>query len=95
MVHHRRGLRRLLRDDALLDRVEADWQAAGLDTRRAAVVRYAIKLTVSPSEMVADDVKALRDAGLTDLDILQLCECVAYYAFVNRIADGLGVELEP
>lgn len=33
--------------------------------------------------------------GLADADVLALAEVVAYYAYVNRIADGLGVELEP
>ncbi len=40
------------------------------------------------------DVESLRRVGLSDLDILQLCEVVAYYAFANRISDGLGVEVE-
>lgn len=44
--------------------------------------------------MVKGDVQSLRAEGLTDKDILGLCECVAYYAYVNRIADGLGVMLE-
>ena len=39
-------------------------------------------------------VDALRAAGLSDADVLGLAECVAYYAYVNRIADGLGVALE-
>jgi len=37
---------------------------------------------------------ALRDVGWSDRDILDLCEVVAYYAYVNRIADGLGVAVE-
>lgn len=41
------------------------------------------------------DVDALRAAGLGDRDVLHVAEVVAYYAYVNRIADGLGVELEP
>ena len=40
------------------------------------------------------DVESLRAGGLADKDILGLAECVAYYAYVNRIADGLGVLLE-
>lgn len=44
--------------------------------------------------MIEDDVQRLRDAGLEDGDILGLCECVSYYAYVNRIADGLGVRVE-
>ncbi len=26
---------------------------------------------------------------------IDICSVAAYYAFANRIADGLGVELEP
>ena len=44
--------------------------------------------------MTRDDVDALRDAGLGDAEILDVCQVTAYYAFVNRLADGLGVELE-
>lgn len=36
----------------------------------------------------------LRDAGLTDRDIVDLNQVVGYYAYVNRVADGLGVTLE-
>ncbi len=55
---------------------------------------YAVKLTVSPQTMAESDVLELREVGFTDTDILQICEVVAYYAYVNRIADGLGVALE-
>jgi len=44
---------------------------------------------------VREDVEGLRAAGLEDGDILELAEVIAYYAYVNRIADGLGVALEP
>ena len=37
----------------------------------------------------------LRDAGLDDRAILDLVQVIAYFNFVNRLADGLGVELEP
>ena len=94
MTHHRRGLRRLLKDDALLERIELDWRAAGLDDRRRAILEYAEKLTRTPAAMARADVAALRSAGLSDRDVLDVAEVTAYYAYVNRIADGLGVELE-
>lgn len=84
----------MLSDDALLERVEADFESADLEPRRLAMLRYALKLTQSPAEMVRTDVEALRVAGFDDGDILELCEVVAYYAYANRIADGLGVSLE-
>ena len=56
---------------------------------------YARLLTLEPGTMTPADVAALREAGLDDLGIHDLCAIVAYFAFVNRIADGLGVQLEP
>ena len=94
MTHHRRGLRRLLRDDELADRIEADWQNAGLSDARSAMLRYAVKLTREPGAMTAADVAVLRAAGFSDRDILDIVEVTAYYAYANRIADGLGIAVE-
>lgn len=55
---------------------------------------YSFKLTRTPGEMIAGDVDNLRQAGFDDRAIHDICAIVAYFAFVNRIADGLGVELE-
>ena len=44
--------------------------------------------------MAAGDVAALRRCGFDDRAIHDLCAVVAYFNFVNRMADGLGVELE-
>jgi uncharacterized peroxidase-related enzyme len=56
---------------------------------------YAEKLTRTPAAVRREDVEALRRVGFSDADVLHVAEVTAYYAFVNRIADGLGVELEP
>ena len=55
---------------------------------------YAEKLTLKPWEMVEADVIALRNAGFSDSAILDINQVTGYYAYVNRLADGLGVELE-
>lgn len=95
MVHHRRGLRRLLKDDDLLEAIESDWRnAPGLSARRMAMLEFSVKLTVRPGDMTAADTAALRTVGFSDRDILDIVEVVAYYAYANRIADGLGIELE-
>lgn len=44
--------------------------------------------------MIEADVSALREAGFSDSAILDINQIAGYYAFVNRLADGLGVELE-
>lgn len=56
---------------------------------------YATKLTHTPSKMTSNDVEQLRVVGFSDRAILDIAEVTAYYAYANRIADGLGVELEP
>jgi uncharacterized peroxidase-related enzyme len=52
---------------------------------------YAVKLTRTPGEMRESDVIALRAHGLSDRDILDVNQVAAYFAYVNRVADGLGV----
>ncbi len=69
--------------------------SAPLEPRQQALVRYAVKLTAEPWAMVAGDVAELRAAGLDDRTILDVNLVCGYYAFVNRLAQGLGVELEP
>ncbi|MCB8984790.1 MAG: peroxidase [Ardenticatenaceae bacterium] len=58
------------------------------------MLTYAEKLTLTPWQMVEGDVAALRAAGFSDTDILDINQVTGYYAYVNRLADGLGVELE-
>ncbi len=94
MVHHRHGLRRLIEDDELIAAVEEDWTAADLSPKRLAMLGYAVKLTKTPAAVADADVEALRSAGFSDRDILDIVEVVAYYAYANRIADGLGIETE-
>ena len=55
---------------------------------------FSIKLTRTPWEMTGEDVRGLRVAGFNDRAILDVVQVTAYYAFVNRLADGLGVPLE-
>jgi uncharacterized protein YciW len=59
-----------------------------------AMLAYVEKLTLRPQDMTESDVGSLRDVGFTDRDVLDICEVTAYYAYVNRISDGLGVKLE-
>ena len=73
----------------------SDWRAAGLHARRLAMLAYADKLTRTPAAVRRADVEALRAAGFSDRDILGIVQVVGYFAYANRLADGLGVELEP
>lgn len=80
--------------DELLGALGSDYRRASLAAAERAMLDYAVKLTRAPGEMTAADVDRLRAAGFDDRAIHDVCAITAYYAFVNRIADGLGVELE-
>ena len=77
-----------------MERLQTDPDSAELGARRRALLRYALKLTRTPGAMEPGDVDALRAVGYGDADVLGIAEVVAYFAYVNRIADGLGVQLE-
>ncbi len=93
MVHHSAALTRESGDRGLAEAV-ASLDLNRLPGRLAWLVAYAVKLTREPAAMVEADLDPLRRAGLSDRDIVDLNQVVAYFNYVNRVADGLGVELE-
>ena len=66
-----------------------------LDPKLQALLDYALRLTREPSSCRREDVDLLRAAGATDEEILATVQVAAYFNYVNRIADGLGVDPEP
>jgi uncharacterized peroxidase-related enzyme len=90
MAAHGAALRKLTKDPALADAIAADHRAAPLDARMHAVLDYAEKLTLRPTEMSEADVAALRTAGLTDEDVMDVAEVTGLFNMSNRMASGLG-----
>lgn len=93
-MHHAAGLARLTEDDALVEQLKREWREAKLSAADRSMLEYAEKLTLRPWDMHEGDVIALREAGFSDAAILDVNQVTGYCAFVNRLADGLGVELE-
>lgn len=75
--------------------MKTDWRSAGLDTVDAALCAYAEKTTHTPGAMGLPDVDALRAHGLDDTAVHDATQVIAYFNYINRIADCLGVDLEP
>ena len=94
MTHHGAGLLKLTGDEGLVDQLKTDYRQAQISQGDMAMLTYVEKLTLEPWNMSQDDVSALREAGFSDVAILDINQVAGYYAFVNRLADGLGVELE-
>lgn len=77
-----------------MEQLIEDWRHAPISEANQAMLTYAEKLTIQPWDMVKADVLQLREAGFSDSAILDINQVTGYYAFVNRLADGLGVEPE-
>jgi alkylhydroperoxidase family enzyme len=45
--------------------------------------------------MAEADVAALRAAGFDDAAIHDAAQVIGYFNYVNRVADGLGIDPEP
>jgi uncharacterized peroxidase-related enzyme len=76
--------------DALL-RGESD----AVEPRFLAMLDYARKLTRTPSACGRGDLEELRQFGFSDLDLVDAVQVCSYFNYINRIADALGVDMEP
>ncbi len=48
-----------------------------------------------PSEVGATDVEALRANGLDDAMISDAIQVIAYFNYINRVAEAVGIDPEP
>lgn len=77
-----------------MDRIATDWRTAGLDLPTAALVEFAIKLTLEPAKVTRADIDRLREAGFDDVGVSSCVQVVAYFNYINRVAEGLGIDPE-
>ena len=87
-------LRDEIEDQGLADRIALDWKTAQLDEADLALCEYAEKLTRAPATVGMDDIAGLRGVGLDDQCISSATQVIAYFNYINRIAEGLGVPME-
>lgn len=96
--HHLAGLRRLLKNDARADAIRAALERGrpeeAFEGRELALLRYAEALTRRPGELDASALEPMRAAGMTDGQILEANQVIAYFAYANRTVLGLGVTTE-
>lgn len=90
--HHAEALLHYWKDRELVDLFVADINNVELPDRTMAMLAYVIKLTLEPSEVAEDDVNLLRRHDFSDKEILNINLITSYFSFVNRVAQGLGVE---
>lgn len=95
--HHFVGLQKLLEEEraqAIRRALETSSPEDAFSGRELAVMRYAAALTCNPAELTQELVEGMREAGLSDGEILEVNQVTSYFAYANRTVLGLGVSLQ-
>ena len=95
MEENANDLRAEVDDAGWVDKIKTDYIKANLTDVDRALCEHAIKLTRTPSGVAKADLDRLRTLGLSDHAISDATQVIAYFNYINRIADGLGVDPEP
>ena len=81
-------------DQTTADAITFDYRNADLSPADRALCDYAVKLTLTPGAMREDDLNQLREHGLSDEQITVATQVIAYFNYINRVGDALGVDEE-
>ncbi len=95
MESHEKDLRAVVESDEQRAAVQADYRSARLTPREVALLDFAVKLTRHPTEVHRTDLDVLRGYDFNDEQLVDAVQCIAYFNFINRVLDGLGVDPEP
>ena len=74
---------------------ERRWHDLDLSPRERALCAIADKLSGTPTRMVPEDWQPLRDLGFDDEACLEVAHVVGIFNHLTRLADGLGLRLDP
>ena len=78
-------------DKSLVEALERDYTTAPITKQERAMLDYAVKITRDATKVWKDDHDKLRAVGFDDEAILQITLIAAWFNYINRVADALGV----
>jgi uncharacterized peroxidase-related enzyme len=81
-------------DKDLVDALEKDYTTAPVTTQERVMLDYVVKITQDATKVWKDDHERLHAAGFDDKAILQITLIAAWFNYINRVADALGVGRE-
>jgi uncharacterized peroxidase-related enzyme len=94
-VSHREFLRRVTLDDNLVNALSEDYRKAPLSEKERLMCDYAMQVAKDATQITRDTHVKLREAGFDDVAILQMTMIAAWFCYINRMADALGVGRQP
>ena len=92
---HAQRFEQLAKRNDTIKQVFEDPSTAGTTDREKAIVQFSIELTERPDAVSASSIQTLKDAGLTEAEILDLIHSVAIFAWANRLMLNLGEPIFP
>jgi uncharacterized peroxidase-related enzyme len=81
-------------DKALVEALEKDYTTAPISQQDRVMLDYVVKVTKDATKVWKDDHEKLRSVGFDDRGILQITLIAAWFNYINRVADALGVGRE-
>ena len=91
VIAHTAALRSFGRDEQWAEQVAVNYRRADLTPRERALCDFALKVTRSASEVVPEDLDAMRAAGVPEEGLLDAVAVIALFNFTNRLNSGLGI----
>lgn len=79
---------------SLKDRLVSDYKSADISDKDKIILSYAEKITLEAHTIDKAYIDELKRSGLTEHELHDIVQATSYFNYVNRLADGLGVELE-
>ncbi len=80
--------------DELKEQLVTDYRTANISSEDLRILEFVAELTLRPGEITKETIRPLKQLGFDSRMLHDIVQLTAYFAYVNRIADGLGVELE-
>jgi uncharacterized peroxidase-related enzyme len=95
VISHASALERMGMEKPLVDLLCVSWRRAGLSPREHALAEFAWRLTADAAQADESYLDILRDAGLSELEIMEAAQVVAIFNANNRFNSVLGVRVNP
>ena len=81
-------------DAGLVKALQTDYRSAPITDQERVMLDYVVKITKDATRVSPADHKALRAVGFDDRGIVQITLIAAWFNYINRVADALGVGRE-
>jgi uncharacterized peroxidase-related enzyme len=75
----------------LVEALRKDYRTAPINDQDRVMLDYVVKMTKDATKCSQADHEALRAVGFDDKGILQITLITAWFNYINRVADALGV----